>query len=150
MRFPLHLTCEQLVEMCGLDVYHVYAIDEFGNLLGRVTKLDATRDARELRNGFGGDVPAAPTSRAAYGQMTDLRFALEAMAQMMRTNSEALRAVTESQADWVKAIAVAKGMPRNVAFPSDPAPQPYDYDDDEEEAEEQDSAPVSMDMLVEA
>lgn len=142
MRFPLHLTSDQLVEMCGLDVYHVYAIDEFGNMLGRVTKLDATRDARELRNGFGGDVPTAPTSRTGYGQMTDLRFALEAMAQMMRTNSEALRAVTESQADWVKAIAVAKGMPRNVAFPSEPPPpEPYDYDD-EEEADEQD-APVA-------
>src|SRR5690606_22930578 len=99
MRFPLHLTCDQLVEMCGLDVYHVYAIDEFGNLLGRVTKIDATRDARELRNGFVNDVPAMPVSRAAYGHMSDLRFALEAMAAMMRTNSDALRAVTESQAD---------------------------------------------------
>ncbi|HEX5060754.1 MAG TPA: hypothetical protein VFV99_15405, partial [Kofleriaceae bacterium] len=143
MRFPLHLTSEQLVEMCGLDVYHVYAIDEFGNMLGRVTKLDATRDARELRNGFAGDVPTAPTSRTPYGQMTDLRFALEAMAQMMRTNSEALRAVTESQADWVKAIAVAKGMPRNVAFPSEPAPaESYDYDDDDE-AEEQEGTSVA-------
>src|SRR5262245_43025301 len=35
MRFPLHLTCEQLVEMCGPDIYHVYAVDEFGNILGR-------------------------------------------------------------------------------------------------------------------
>src|SRR5262245_3964594 len=87
MRLPLQLTCDQLVEMCGLDVYHVYAIDEFGNMLGRVTKIDAARDARDLRNGLANDVPPMHASRSAYGHMSDLRFALEAMAQMMRTNS---------------------------------------------------------------
>ena len=141
MRFPLHLTCEQLVELCGLDVYHVYAVDEFGNMLGRVTKLDAKLDARDLRNGFGIDVPSVASPRAAQGQMSDLRFALEAMASMMRTNSDALRAVTESQADWVKAIAVAKGMPRNVAFPAQVPPEPEAYEEDDEE-DEDNEAPV--------
>lgn len=141
MRFPLHLTCEQLVEMCGPDVYHVYAVDEFGNVLGRVTKLDANRDMREPRNGFATDVAMPSASRAAYGPMTDLRFALEAMAQMMRTNSEALRAVTASQADWVKAIAVAKGLPRNVAFPMLAPPPAHEAAGEDEDEDEYDDAP---------
>jgi len=124
---PLETTVEQLVDLCGSDVYRVYAIDDVGKVLDYVTTIDVTRDARELRNAAP-DQPMLGSIRALPSASSDLRFALEAMAQMMRTNSEALRAVTESQADWVKAIAVAKGLPRNVAFP----PTRLQHDDDDE------------------
>lgn len=65
---------------------------------------------------------------------SDFRYALEVITHMARTNSDALRAIAESQADWVKAIAAAKGLPRNVAF-LPPSPPPTDGDDDDEEAE---------------
>ena len=45
---------------------------------------------------------------------------VEAMAQMMRVNSEALRAVTESQAESLKSIASARGFFRNAT----PVPPP--------------------------
>jgi hypothetical protein len=38
------------------------------------------------------------------------------MTQMMKTNSDALRIVTESHVDLAKTIAVAKGLPRNAAM----------------------------------
>jgi hypothetical protein len=148
LRFPLSTTCEQLVDTCGPDTYHVYAIDEFGNVLGHVVKVDAareTRDARDLRNAATTDASIPQASRSAHAQMTDLRFALETMAHMMRTNSDALRAVTESQADWVKAIAMAKGLPRNAAYPGLAQRRPvdeyddHDDDDDSGEVEQTDS-----------
>lgn len=65
---------------------------------------------------------------------SDLRFALETMAQMMRTNSDALRLVAESQVDLAKTIASVKGLPRNAAmfFPqTTPANASTDEDDDD-------------------
>jgi hypothetical protein len=140
IRFPISLTPEQLAETFGPDIYHVYAVDEFGKVIGHVTRIDLTREARDFRNASpqpaNDVVPVAPRA-GGCGPMSDLRFALETMAQMMRTNSDALRSVTDSQADWIKALAVAKGMPRNVAFP----PSRLTVDDDNDDDDPDDANP---------
>jgi len=57
LRFPLETTCDELVSMCGRDVYRVYALDEVGKQLDYVTTLDLTGEVRELRNA--GEMPAS-------------------------------------------------------------------------------------------
>lgn len=130
IRFPLDMTCEQLVEMCGRDIYRVYALDAVGELLDHVTTLDLNGEASELRNSSGNEL--AVLARPSPTGSTDLRFALEAMTDMMRTNSDALRIVTESHVDLAKTIATVKGLPRNAAYML-PAAAPFNDDDDEEE-----------------
>lgn len=134
LRIPLETTAEELADLCGADVYRVYALDEVGKVLDYVATVDVTRDTRELRNA-GPETQFLPALRTA-APTSDLRFALEAMAQMMRVNSEALRAVTESQADWVKSIGSARGFHRNGAPPL-PLPEPprNNEEDDEDEVE---------------
>lgn len=124
--------------MCGRDAYRIYALDELGKQLDYVTTLDLTGDVREIRNAATVE-PMLPVLRpsAALGPTSDLRFALEAMAQMMRTNSEALRSVAESHVDLAKAIATAKGLPRNALFT---APSLSQLDEPEEEEEEETGA----------
>lgn len=134
-RFPLDTTADELVEMCGSGVYRVYALDELGGQLAedQVARWDLAPGARELRNGAP-DVPMLASLRpsAVPVATTDLRFALEAMTQMMRTNSDALRIVSESHVDLAKTIATVKGLPRNAAHML-PLAAPVDEDDDDEE-----------------
>ena len=142
LRFPLETTAEQLADMCGADVYRVYALDEVGKVLDYVVTVDLTRDAGELRNAAP-DLALVPAARTTpVTPSSDLRFALEAMAQMMRTNSDALRAVTETQADCVKALVSVRGFFRNA-----PPPQPPpDEADDEDESEDDDQPPPNKTM----
>ena len=130
IRFPLDVTCDQLVEMCGRDVYRVYALDAVGELLDHVTTLDLSGETSELRNSSGTEL--AVLARPSATVSTDLRFALEAMTQMMRTNAEALRTVTEAHVDLSKSMAAAKGI-RNAALflPREPEPDDEEEEDDE-------------------
>ena len=134
LRIPLEPTAEELADLCGADVYRVYALDEVGKVLDYVATVDVTRDTRELRNA-GAETSFLPALRTA-APTSDLRFALEAMAQMMRVNSEALRAVIESQADWVKSIGSARGFQRNAA-PLLPLPEPPHNDEDDDEDDDE-------------
>lgn len=139
LRFPLDLDAETLAEMCGRDTYRVYALDEVGNQLDYVTTVVAGADtsmnetALPLRNANG----ANPTNSSSG----DLRFALETIGHMGRTYADALRAVTEAQADWVKTIAIAKGLPRNVALP--PPRRETDEDDEDDEDDDDDDVVVA-------
>ena len=134
-RFPLDTTSDELAEMCGVGVYRVYALDELGKQLGFVSTWDLTPGGRELRNAA--DSPLSALRPAAAGvAMTDLRFALEAMTAMMRTNSEALRMVAGSHVDLAKTIAAVKGLPRNAAAAVQPPAVEPDDDEDDEEVEE--------------
>jgi hypothetical protein len=136
IRFPLETTCDELVAMSGRDVYRVYALDEVGKQLDYVTTLDLTGEVREIRNSVGVEpVLSALRPSTALGHTSDLRFALEAMAQMMRTNCEALRTVAESQVDLAKAIATAKGLSRNALL-APPTPQPIEQSDEPDEDDE--------------
>ncbi|MEJ7598461.1 MAG: hypothetical protein WKG01_11170 [Kofleriaceae bacterium] len=119
-RFPLDITTEELVELCGAGIYRVYALDAVGAQVAdeQVAKWDLMPGARELRNVAALDTSSLMSLRpnTHAGSPSDLRFALEAMTQMMRTNSDALRIVAESQVDLAKTLATAKGLPRNAAF----------------------------------
>jgi hypothetical protein len=140
LRVPLETTADELADMCGADMYRVYALDEVGKVLDYVVTVDVTRDMRELRNGAP-DAALVPALRAAPAALTaDLRFALEAMAQMMRVNSDALRAVTETQADCVKAIVSVRGFFRNAQSPMTYEPA-QEHDDDESEDGDSDQTP---------
>jgi hypothetical protein len=135
LRFPLETTTEDLADLCGADVYRVYALDEVGKVLDYVVTVDVARDTRELRNAAP-DSQVLSTRAGSAAATSDLRFALEAMAQMMRVNCEALRAVAESQADWVKSIASTRGFFRNGSPPPMPLETPrYDEEDDEDDDE---------------
>jgi hypothetical protein len=134
-RFPLDTTIDELVEMCGCGVYRVYALDALGKQLVHVSTLELTSNARELRNASV-EAPLMSALRSNSLPMTDLRFALEAMTAMMRTNSDALRMVAESHVDLAKTIAAVKGLPRNAIAVPTPAAEPEDDEDDDDIDEE--------------
>ena len=137
-RFPLDTTSDELAEMCGHGVYRVYALDEFGKQLAHVATWDLTPGGRELRNATA-DTQVLRGLRlvASSPPVTDLRFALEAMTAMLRTNSDALRMVAESHVDLAKMIAAVKGLPRNapVAVPAPASPAEATDDEEDEEVE---------------
>lgn len=129
-RFPLSTTAAELVDLCGPDAYRIYALDELGEVLDFVTTVQAARP----RNANVPDVPlAALRGSADAAPTTDLRFALHALTEIARINGEALRAISDSQADWIKTLAMNKGLPRNVAFPAMLPPPREDRDDDEDD-----------------
>lgn len=163
MRFPSHTTPEDILDLCGPGVYRVYALDALGEQLAdeHIARWDLTSSsARDIRNAPSLDsMLALRPERAAMsaGPATDLRFALETMAQMMRTNSDALRLVAESQVDLAKTIATVKGLPRNGAMylpPTTPITAANDetdddQDDDEDDIEPQQAAPTNyLDLLM--
>jgi hypothetical protein len=133
-RFPLDTTLEDLADACGADAYRVYAIDEVGTVIDYVTTVEV---GRELRNASEPEVMLMPSPRVAAGS-SDLRYALEAVAHMARTNADAMRAVAESQAEWIKSISSARGFFRNAPQLQLSAPaeaEAGDDDDDDSEAE---------------
>jgi len=159
LRFPPHTTPEDIIDLCGAGVYRVYALDALGEQLGdeHVARWDLTQSSwREPRNAAFDPTLALRAERTAaqHGPATDLRFALETMAQMMRTNMDALRLVAESQVDLAKTIASVKGLPRNAAMFVPPHAAPVaDDDEDEEEDDSQDAneppAPTNyLDLLM--
>jgi hypothetical protein len=127
--------------MCGRDIYRVYALDAVGELLDHVTTLDLNGEASELRNSSGSEL--AVLARPTAVNSTDLRFALEAMTQMMRTNAEALRTVTEAHVDLSKSMAAAKGL-RNAALYVPPEPEVDDDEQDEEPTREKTWVDLAM------
>jgi hypothetical protein len=157
VRFPLYASSDDIADLCGPGVYRVYALDALGEQLAdeHIAKWDLTF-GREPRNAAADPMVVLRSPMVAPGAsaaQTDLRFALEAMAQMMRTNTDALRLVAESQVDLAKAIVTAKGLPRNVAFPAlatAPANQSTgEVDDDGEDVEPPVSRPTNVyDLLM--
>lgn len=133
-RFPLDTTAEELADTCGADTYRIYAIDDVGTVIDYVTTIET---GRELRNANEAEVTVLPAQRATSGS-SDLRYALEAVAHMARTNADAMRAVAESQAEWIKAISSARGFFRKAPPPQLPPQLPpgveeHDDDDDDDE-----------------
>lgn len=138
LRFPLSTTAIELVDLCGPDTYRVYALDELGEVLDFITTIPAARP----RNANLPDVPSVSALRVSplAAPTTDLRFALHAVAEIARINGEALRSISDSQADWIKTLAMNKGLPRNVAFPMVPPPREgRDEDPDDRDRDELDN-----------
>jgi hypothetical protein len=142
VRFRLGTTVQEVADAHGPDTYRVYALDELGKVLDFVTELDLTDERRDLRNAS--PEPHNVAGRALFAGSTDLRCALDAIVQMMRVNGEALRSVTEAQADWVKSIASSRGFFRNGPAPlPDPSKRAAnDDDDDDEDDDDEDAEPV--------
>lgn len=141
VRIPIDAAPEHVAEQWGPGVYRVYALDAVGGSLHKehVARWDL-RNAGNASYMSPSDLrPTLLTAPSAPTGPTDLRFALEAMTHMLRTNSDALRMVAESHVDLAKSIAAAKGLPRNAnltALRALPAPEPEDGDDeDDTEAE---------------
>ena len=139
MRFPLTTTAAELVDLCGPGAYRIYALDEMGEQLEHVNTLDLTRGQRNASNANELDVPLAAALRVAPGAAptTDLRFALHAVTEIARINGEALRAISDSQADWIKTLAMNKGLPRNVAYPMLPPPREERDEEPDERARDE-------------
>ena len=112
-------------------------------LLDHVATLDLSGETSELRNSSGSEL--AVLARPGLVGSTDLRFALEAMTQMMRTNAEALRTVMEAHVDLSKSMAAAKGI-RNAALflPREAEPD----DDDDEEVDERTREKTWVDLAM--
>lgn len=152
-RIPIEAVPEQVADQWGPGVYRVYALDALG---GSLSKDHVAR--WDLRNA-GGDVPVVtggePRSAASVPSSgsSDLRFALEAMSHMLRTNSDALRMVAESHVDLAKSIAAAKGLPRNANLAALHALTVADRaasEKDEEDEVEDEGEPPSADAGVPA
>lgn len=148
-RFGLETTPEELLDMCGPDTYRVHALDEVGQVIDHVTTLDI---GPQLRNAAGPEIveTTTPANTNAAAPTSEMQRAIEtmtsALADIAKTNGEALRAVAESQADWIKSLAQAKGgLLRNVGLPEwfvrdrveeRRRDRDDDEDDDEQEAPE--------------
>ncbi|MCA9674714.1 MAG: hypothetical protein KC464_06725 [Myxococcales bacterium] len=144
-RFPLDITLDDLDTMLGAGRYRVYAINDVGQVIDYVTTIvvggagDGTADALLVPN-----TERAPASVTRPHDGSDLRFALETIREIARVQAEALRAVSDAQADWVKGLANAKALPRNMAYLPPPAVPPPSANgghggrDDDEEDEDDD------------
>ncbi|MFN0252821.1 MAG: hypothetical protein ACKV2T_38460 [Kofleriaceae bacterium] len=128
-RFPLDTTAEELADSCGADTYRVYALNEVGEVMDYVTTVET---ARELRNAAESDMTLLPVLRGP-STSSDLRYALEAVTHMARTNADAMRAIAESQAEWIKSISSARGFFRNAPELQLPAPIEAEEADDDDE-----------------
>lgn len=135
-RFPLDTTADDLADACGADTYRIYALDEVGNVIDYVTTIET---ARELRNAGDVDTALVPTSRTASGG-SDLRYALEAITHIARVNADAMRAVAESQAEWIKSISSARAFFRNAPALQLQAPAEEQGADDDEDDEDEPKA----------
>jgi len=133
-RFPLDTTAEDLADACGADTYRVYALDEVGNVIDYLTTIEL---GRELRNAAEPEAILLPAPRTPSAS-SDLRFALEAVTHMARTNADAMRAVAESQAEWIKSISSARGFFRNAPPQLPPPVEPEEHDDEGDEDDESD------------
>lgn len=143
VRVAKDATAEQIAEQWGPGVYRVYALDALG---GALQKEHVAR--WDLRNAGSDGFTAVPADLLRHGATapaasntpagtTDLRFALEAMTHMLRTNSDALRMVSESHVDLAKSIAAVKGLPRNANLQLLQAQARVEPEDDDEEVDDE-------------
>jgi hypothetical protein len=149
-RFSLDTTIDDVVDACGPDRYHIYALDAVGEVIAHVTTLDA---GLEPRNAAEPAITVLPAPRAPVPG-GDWRYALETIAQIARTNAEAMRAVAESQAEWIKSISSARGFFRNApqlklppAEPKNDEEEDDDVEDDDEDEDELDEEDREMDWV---
>lgn len=106
---PLDTTEEDLNDILGPGSYRLDAVDEEGEVLDCVV-CTAVGDVEPERPVMGtSSQPVAPP------RASDLRVVLEANVQMARSLSDAVRVLSEAQADWTKGLASAKAIPRNAA-----------------------------------
>jgi hypothetical protein len=117
LHLPLDTTEDDLNDILGPGSYRLEAVDEAGELLDCVVCAGVGGLQRERA---ASEMTAAPVGATA-ARTSDLRVVMEANVQMARSLADAVRVLSEAQADWTKALATAKAIPRN-ARPVDMAP----------------------------
>jgi len=122
VRVPLDKTKQDVLETWGAGTFRLDALDALGNVLDYVTTVEI-RDDESSDDDDERDVDARDVS--------DLRYTLQTLSQVTRANADAIRAVTEAQADWVKGLAANKSLPRHPMYL--PAPGPAASDDRDED-----------------
>jgi hypothetical protein len=140
-RLPLAATDQDVLATFGAGTYRLEALDALGNVIEYVTTVRIADDEPADEDGGGDDdddheIDVARESPA-------LRYALQTIDRVTRAQSDAIRAVTEAQADWVKSLAVTRSLPRNAMFlPAPSSPQDRDDDgDDGDDGQGEPSAP---------
>lgn len=126
VRLPLDTTEQEVLETWGAGTFRLDALDALGNVLDYVTTV-------EIRGDESGDDDESDVD--ARG-VSDLRYTLQTLSQVTRANADAIRAVTEAQADWVKGLAANKSLPRHPMYL--PAPGQAATHDREEDDEDDD------------
>jgi hypothetical protein len=163
MQLPLGYTIVDLEDILAPAEYLLDIVDHKGEALGLT--IDITI-GQPLRNGADepSEPPAVATILPTFG--SDTRLVLEANVRatqlafqhnqktlelglrMAETLRDGVRVLAESQSDWIKSIASAKGFLRNVAPPPLlPAPTPPPEPDEPEEEVEEDE-PHWVDKLM--
>lgn len=136
LRLPLDTSHDDLGDMLGPGSYRFEAVDESGAVLDCVVCAGVGETQRE--RAAPSEAPAAPVVAGFPARASELRVVMEANVQMARSLADAVRVLSEAQADWTKGLATAKAIPRNAApvplvAPAPPAPPPSTASDDAEE-----------------
>lgn len=141
LRLPLDTTEDEIADAYGSGTYRLDALDALGNPLDHVTTLSIGDDV--TRNDDEGERNLVYVG-SARGASSDLRAALDTIAQMARAQSSSLNAVATAQADWVKGLASARALPRNAMYaaPQPQLPEAPDAHMDDEETDDQEPEPL--------
>jgi hypothetical protein len=139
VRLPIDTTVQELGEMFGPGSYRVEACDEVGEPIDYVATVSVGEGAESADGGA-----SAVMRNGISGGGVELRAALDVIDQLAKTNGEALRAVADAQAEYVKSLAAAKLIPRNVAMPPVAPPTARNdgddnYDDEDDESDDEDA-----------
>jgi len=154
MQLPLGYTIVDLEDILAPGAYRLDVVDQRGEPLG----LTIAVSIGQLRNADAEpdeDQPAAaspmlPTSGSetrlvleANVRATQMAFqhnqkTLELGLRMAETLRDGVRVMAESQADWIKSLASARGFFRNAPpLPAPPPPEPAPESTEEEDAEDE-------------
>jgi hypothetical protein len=134
---------DDLAELVGPGHYRLQALAGDGKRLP--TEVDVVIEA---------EAGAAEADEAeAHGHAAppaDWRSLLEANVQMARALGDSHRALAQAQADWIKGIASARVIPRQVreVAVADPSPPRRDKDEDGEDDDEAPPPPNNVKVFV--
>jgi hypothetical protein len=166
MLVPLAYTVVDLEDILAPGVYRPDLVDGKGEPIPDMTvpvSINQLRNADDAEESVdeAQSMPSLPSSGSevrlvleANVRSTQMAFAhnqktLELGMRMAETLRDSVRAMAESQADWIKSMASARGFFRNASPPQLPPPPPAEKSDDDED-EYEDDAPPSQPSWVEA
>jgi hypothetical protein len=109
---PLDTTIDDLADELGPGAYRLRAVTSHGELLE--TSVD---------HEVGGDDEPAPTAMERRGSRTtreDITTLVNGLVEMGRSHARTSERLAEAQADWTKALAASKSLPKSIAVPVAP------------------------------
>jgi hypothetical protein len=169
MMVPLGYTVVDLEDILAPGAYRLDVVDGKGESLGVLT-IDVA--IGQLRNADESDAPADEAQPMTMVSLpstgSEVRLVLEANVRstqmafvhnqktlelgmrMAETLRDSVRAMADSQADWIKSMASARGFFRNAPLPQLPPPPTEEKTDDDDEDDESDDLPPPAPSWVEA